>query len=80
VADNVLMKVPREWAADFDKIAEEEGLTTRGRWAVKARTALKEFLDDYNFKKKGSEKDAAPAEDDPLIGTTHTKRLAGAPA
>jgi len=58
----VMMKVPRVWAEKFDEIAEENGKTTRGRWAVQAREALKEVLDDYNFRKLGKDADAAQAE------------------
>jgi len=44
--DPVWMRVPRELANEFDKLAEKKGITARGRWAVYARMVLTAHLQD----------------------------------
>ena len=36
----VWLRVPRDLADKFDKIAEKKGITARGKWAVYARMVL----------------------------------------
>lgn len=40
--ENKILKVPRELALKIERLAEKDGLTDKGKWAIKARMILKQ--------------------------------------
>lgn len=63
LTDTVLLNVPREWAEEYEKLAEQENITGRGIWAIKARQVLKQYLDGelVPAMPQGTEQEAAQA-------------------
>ena len=43
--DVAYLKVPRKYTLVLDKMAEEEGLTSKGRWSDMARIILKKAVE-----------------------------------